>query len=316
VRDREAKWPGAVHHFERLLAAHVTTCVKKMNSVWSCHDIPSDLLEYENGIDREVEGRAAYAWEERKVAFVRKSERAAARRCSLVLCMSRTDAETMRARWGRENAELLPISMPYEVPPARVRPWLGGGTFEVLHLGQIHHVPTFRSLTFLFEQVLPRLSPATASRMRLNIVGPIIGGSRCACLQEMGGRFPQVKFFGCVPDLRSVYGWNDLQIVAATEATGLRTRIVESFASGVPVLCSSVAAQGIEGLRDGENIVLADGAERFAAELDRFGSEIERLESIARNGQKLYEERYGRKLVARQLELLLERYLGTKKATP
>jgi glycosyltransferase involved in cell wall biosynthesis len=313
VRDREARCPGAIHHFEMLPAAHVATCVKKLNSVWSCHDIPSDFVEYEIGIDTEVEGRAARAWELRKVAFLRRVERTAARKCSLVLCISRADAETARARWGSENAELLPISMPYEAPPARLR--LGGATFEVLHLGQIHHVPTFRSLAFLFEQVLPRLSPETANRTRLNIVGPIIGGSRCARLQEMGARFPQVKFFGRVSDLQSVYGWNDLQIVAATEATGLRTRIVESFASGVPVLSSSVAAQGIEGLRDGENIVLADDAAKFVAELERFGREVGRLESLAKNGQKLYEEKYSRKLVAGQLEQLLERYFGQKVAT-
>jgi glycosyltransferase involved in cell wall biosynthesis len=316
VQDRETKWPGAVHHFETLTAAHVATCVNVMNSVWSCHDIPSDFVEYEIAIDKDVERRPAHTWEVRKLAFLRKAERAAARKCSMVLCISLADVETMRARWGCENVELFPISMPDEVPAARTRPWLGGGTLEVLHLGQIHHVPTFRSLTFLFEQVLPRLSPATANRVRLNIVGPIIGGSRCARLLEMGARLPQVKFFGQVSDLRSVYGWNDLQIVAATEATGLRTRIVESFAFGLPVLSSSVAAQGIEGLRDGENIVLADSAEKFAAELEQLGRQAERLESLAKNGQKLYQERHGRKVVARHLERLLARYFGSKDPAP
>jgi glycosyltransferase involved in cell wall biosynthesis len=315
VRDRVAQWPDAVHHFETLPAAHVTTCLrnaKKINSVYSCHDIASDFVEYETAIDREVEGRPAHAWEVRKATFLRKVQGTTAHRCSLVLCITRADAETMRARWGCENAEAFPISMPDEIPPARMRPWLGGGTFEVLHLGQIHHVPTFRSLMFLFEQVLPRLSPDTANRMRLNIVGPIIGGSRCARLLEMGARIPQVKFFGRVPDLRSVYGWNDLQIVASTEATGLRTRIVESFAAGLPLLSSSVAAQGIEGLRNGENIVLADGPERFAAELELFGREGGRLERLAKNAQILYREKYGRKVVARHLEGLLERYFGPK----
>jgi glycosyltransferase involved in cell wall biosynthesis len=202
------------------------------------------------------------------------------------------------------------MSVPDEAPVARTRPWLGGGTFEVLHLGQIHHLPTFRSLTFLFEQVLPRLSQETMNRMRLNIVGPIRDDARCARLQEMGARFRQVKFFGRTPDLRVVYGWNDLQIVASTEATGLRTRTIESLAYGLPILSSTVAAQGIEGLRNGENIVLADGAERFAAELERFGRERWRLEGLAKKGRDLYEERYGRRVVARQLEEVLEQYMG------
>jgi len=177
--------------------------------------------------------------------------------------------------------------MAQEVPPVRSRPWLGGGTFEVLALGQIHHLPTYRSLTFLFEQVLPRLNAETANRLRLNIVGPIIGGPRCAHLQEMGARFPQVMFFGRVADLPSVYGSNDLQVVASTEATGLRTRIVESFAAGLPVLTSSRAAEGIEGLRDGENVVVADGPERFAAALERLGSEAGQLETLSKSGLSL-----------------------------
>jgi glycosyltransferase involved in cell wall biosynthesis len=308
ARERQLKWPSAIHHFETLAAAHVVPWLPNANALWSCLEIPSDFVARGIRIDAELENRAIYPWEARKVAFLKKAERTVAERSSMVLCVTKKDAANIRDRWRRTTAEYLPMSVPDEVIAARVRSWLAGGTFEVLHLGQIHHLPTFRSLTFLFEKVLPRLSPETMRRIRLNIVGPIGEDLRCSRLQELGARFPQVKFVGRSPDLRPIYGWNDVQIVASTEATGIRTRMIESFAYGLPVLSSKVAADGIEGLRDGENVVLAETAEQFVAELNQLGNASARLARLAAEGRALYEARYSSKVVANELQRIVKTF--------
>jgi glycosyltransferase involved in cell wall biosynthesis len=307
ARERQLQWPSAIHHFETLPAAHVVPWLPGANTVFSCLEIASDLVERGIRIDAEVEKRAIHPWEARKIAFLRKIERTVAKHSSIVLCVTKTDAAAIRGLWSCTTAEYLPLSMPDETIAARVRPRLADGKFEVLHLGQIHHLPTFRSLTFLFEQVLPRLSADIMRRIRLNIVGPIGDDVRSSRLQEMGARFPQVKFLGRVPDLRPIYGWNDVQIVASTEATGIRSRIIESLAYGLPVLSSKVAANGIEGLRDGENMLLAETADQFLAQLNQLlGSASAKLERLAVEGRALYEARYSRKVAANSLERIVK----------
>lgn len=64
------------------------------------------------------------------------------------------------------------------------------------------------------------------------------------------------RLLGFVPDLEPLYRDCQLQVVTATEASGLRTRIVESFARGLPVLSILPAAKGVAGLNPGVNILL------------------------------------------------------------
>ena len=109
VQERSDRWPDVIHHFEKLTSAHIATYGKKLNAVWSSHDIPSELLECEIDLDQELEGRKIQAWEARKLAFVRRAERATAERISLLLCISPADLAGVRQRWGLRNAEFLPF---------------------------------------------------------------------------------------------------------------------------------------------------------------------------------------------------------------
>lgn len=114
--------------------------------------------------------------------------------------------------------------------------------------------------------------------------------------------------FGFVADVSEMYRQADLQIVAATAATGLRTRIIESFAWGLPVISTSVAALGILGLRPQENIVIADTADAFHAAFEIALTTPERLASLSDQGRELYDQAYSRPVVASVLRNALSRF--------
>ena len=64
---------------------------------------------------------------------------------------------------------------------------------------------------------------------------------------------------------------------------------------------------GIEGLRDGENMLLAETADQFLAQLNQLlGSASAKLERLAVEGRALYEARYSRKVAANSLERIVK----------
>jgi glycosyltransferase involved in cell wall biosynthesis len=306
---RERAAPGSLHHFELPLAASAIPWLRGMKTIWSCHDIGAHLLERQYSIDRGPDNPKPQAWEKRRLRYLDRAERLTARRSSLVLCIADCDAEHIRNIWGCPQAQFFPMSMAREDAAAR-HAWLPDGQFRLLHLGGLGHFPTYRSLEFLLEKIFPLIHPDALARIRVNVVGKVPDEPHVKRLVDAAARYPQVRFLGFVDKLPEVYAGADLQIVASTEATGFRTRIVESFAFGVPVFSTTVASRGTAGLRPGENILIADDAETYARRIESLLRDPAPLDRLSREGRSTYDSIYSRRRVAEQLDNLLTRYAG------
>jgi hypothetical protein len=309
---RERRCPGAIHHFEYPTTANVIPWMGGMNTVYGCNDIEAELLRAQMSIDAELQQRAMLPWEKRRVRFADKGERMIARRSNLVLCIARKDAEYMRRNWGCPQAHLLPMSVPSDT--YTLTPRSPEGVLGLLHLGSLGHVPSYRSLEFLFENVFPQLGSEELARVRLDVVGRIPDGEHSRRILELGRRWPQVEFHGFAPDLEPFYRRCHLQLVGSTEATGLRTRIVESFAAGLPVLSTIVGADGVEGIRPGENILLAKDAAEFVSAIRRICRDPAVLDSIRAEARNTYERHYGIETVVDVLGQLLNSHFGGRAA--
>jgi glycosyltransferase involved in cell wall biosynthesis len=113
-----------------------------------------------------------------------------------------------------------------------------------------------------------------------------------------------------VEDVIPYYQQSDVQIVSSTDAAGLRTRIVESFAYGLPVLSTTVGAGGIRGIKSGEHLLIADTPEEFAESFALLIESPERLSGLARGGLDFYMKNQSRAAVASELSRCLRQYFG------
>lgn len=103
---------------------------------------------------------------------------------------------------------------------------------------------------------------------------------------------PAVTVTGSVPDVRP-YGEDcGAFIVPLRSGSGMRVKILNALAMGLPTVSTTVGAEGIE-VRDGEHILLADTEDEFAAATLRLLSDPDLAAHLAQNGRKLMEERYG-----------------------
>jgi glycosyltransferase involved in cell wall biosynthesis len=71
---------------------------------------------------------------------------------------------------------------------------------------------------------------------------------------------------GQVPDARAFMAASGVMAVPLRSGSGVRVKIAEAMALGVPVVSTSLGAEGLC-LESGRELVIADGAEAFAQAL-------------------------------------------------
>lgn len=311
VQKRIKQEPNALFHLEgELIASVLPWLPKTTRNIWSLHDLPSTVLSATTRIACETQSRTPTVTERRELRFARRFERRMAQHASLVLCIADYDCIRLRD-WGSRAVEYFPLSIPDEPDADPTREWVANGRLRLLHLGSISHLPSYRSLEFLFEKVWPNLPPEVLDRVSLDVVGTVNSeNERAQKVLKLASKFTNVAFHGYVPDVAPFYRNSDLQIVASTDATGLRTRTIESFAYGLPVLSTAVGARGIAGLKPGEHLLIANKAEEFVEQLSRVLNSPESLHTLSISAKDFYRNNQSRPVVASALAGFLNKYFG------
>jgi polysaccharide biosynthesis protein PslH len=109
-------------------------------------------------------------------------------------------------------------------------------------------------------------------------------------LVELGNR-PGVTVTGTVPDVRPYVASASLCVVPLRIGGGSRLKILEAMAMRVPVLSTTIGAEGLE-VTPGSDILIADGSRDFAERAIRALGHPHETAAIARAGRELVERRY------------------------
>jgi glycosyltransferase involved in cell wall biosynthesis len=97
-----------------------------------------------------------------------------------------------------------------------------------------------------------------------------------------------------------------ISIVPIRIGGGTRLKIYECMAAGVPVVSTTVGAEGLR-YRDGEDIVLADDPGSFAAACVRLLSVEEGRRAIAHKAMEHAQSEFSWQAVSREFEAILDR---------
>lgn len=190
-----------------------------------------------------------------------------------------SDADLRAAR------ELCPAArlryVPNVVDVAAIDPVVPrAGEQRAIFVASFTYEPNRRGLAFLLEQVMPRVWQRLP-RATLALVG--------AGLRQPPSRDPRVETLGFVEDLRAAYASASCAVVPLLQGGGSPLKFVEALAYGLPVLATPRAAAGLD-VRDGEDCLIADGADAFAAALARLLADGD--PELGARGRALAAERY------------------------
>ena len=316
LREVEARMQqdaSAIHVFHYLNSANIIPSLPMARTIWTCHDIESEYIARCLSIDQELEQRKPHGWEGRKLRRMAKLEREVARKCGLILCVSLTEAKRITQEWKMPRAAYLPTSIVNGDTPIVSNDRRKDGELRLMHVGFWGNPATYTSLEFLFTKVFPLLDHDTLSQLTFEVAGESIANSALTkAIHEMARPYSMVRFSGLVDDIRTTYRRNDLQVVASTKATGRRARVIESWALGMPVLCTTIGAGGVDHLAPGKNILIADDPHEFARYLRELIHAPKRLDEIAAAARHTYEMYFSREDVASVLRKLLHLHFGLK----
>ena len=111
----------------------------------------------------------------------------------------------------------------------------------------------------------------------------------------------QVFVTGKVDEVVSFYRQATVSVVPLRSGGGTRLKILEAMGLGIPVVSTSVGAEGID-LRDGVDALLADTDQAFADAVHALLTNGDRLRSISLQARALAEHRYDWRHIGRMQE--------------
>jgi polysaccharide biosynthesis protein PslH len=137
-----------------------------------------------------------------------------------------------------------------------------------------------------------------------------------ACLHVFGQRFSihreRVRYVERLIESRVAFARGAILAVPLFVASGVRMKILESWARGVPVVASPAAVSGL-GAVHGRHLLVAPTREAFVESILSLHADPVRRATLVAGGASLLATRHSPAAVAEALGLLYERAVGRKK---
>ncbi len=166
---------------------------------------------------------------------MRRFESRALRRCSWVYDISSSDLEHWR-RQGISRISWLPPMV--QVPDADDR--VAGRTFDIVFLGNLHTPNNVMSVRWLLTDIFPRI------RARLGEVSLCVAGSDpTAEIAQLCRAAPGVELMADPATPWPLYRAARVLVNPATSGSGVQIKTVEMLHCQIPVVTTSVGAQGL-----------------------------------------------------------------------
>jgi glycosyltransferase involved in cell wall biosynthesis len=262
-------------------------------------------VEYD--VNRQIAGRDDASAVRRLYAAVnwrkmRREEEDAWGRVDALTVTSPHDAGRVRAVHPGARVAVVPNAVDVE----RCAPRPGDPPPDpntLLFFGALDYFPNSDALAFFLDQVWPRVL-ATHPSTRLRILG------RRPPPSLVARRAPGVEIGGFVEDLRPSIAAAGAVIVPLRMGGGTRLKILEAMAMARPIVSTALGAEGID-VAHGRELLLADGAEGFAAEIGRLLDDPALGARLGHAARALVEERYSWRTSAAVLDALLQEVTGT-----
>jgi glycosyltransferase involved in cell wall biosynthesis len=151
------------------------------------------------------------------------------------------------------------------------------------------------AVTHFCRDVLPRIR-AEVPRVTLTIAG----GEPAPAVRRLAAE-PGVSVTGFVDRLEPYYGRATVFVAPLRIAGGIAGKTVDALAAGCPVVTTSIGGEGL-GVVAGEHLLVADGAEAFAAEVVRLLRDPALRRRLGEAARRFAEERYAPAVSAATLE--------------
>lgn len=168
------------------------------------------------------------------------------------------------------------------------------GNNKVSFIGSLDYIPNQEGLVWFIEKVWKKfLHPSHPYAFF------VAGRNAPAWLKNYLSKQP-VNFFGEVDDAGQFMRSGGVMVVPVLSGGGIRVRIIEAMAMGIPVVCTSIGAEGID-VKDGSELIIADDPEVIAGAIVKLLENQTVFASIGKNARTFIAEKMNENKITAEL---------------
>lgn len=213
------------------------------------------------------------------------------RRADLLLYIVESD----RQHFAKLLPDLPMEHLPIVAPKAPAGP--GFSSREgVLFLGNFENLANRDALDWMLAEIWP-LVRGKSSSLALYIAGH-------AAPQDIAQKHPGVIRLGHVPDLSALFARRLVFTAPIRFGTGINTKNLQAMSHGVPVVTTSVGAEGLQGHRH-EPLAVADTPQAFASRLVQLSTDAAEWSRLSTLGREFVYSRFSQAHLSAQLQTIV-----------
>lgn len=214
------------------------------NAVWTITD---RMADHERNLARRIALRL-------EAPRIRRAERRICNRADVVLTTTVEDQSALLTASGTGfRGAIIPIGV--EVP---AEPPNRGASPMLLHVGTMFYPPNADAVRWFATEVFDRVR-VVVPEARFVVVGARPPADIAALHDPARG----IEVRGYVPDIGPLLVEAAATVVPTRAGSGMRVKILEAMAAGLPVVATTVGAEGIH-VVSGRHLLIADDAAAFA----------------------------------------------------
>ncbi len=249
---------------------------------------------------RRLLAKASLTWKPedvREAERIKKEELEVYRAADVVVTVNEPDQQFLLSENNRMRVEILPlIYSNCESSPQATRV-----PNSLLFVGNFNHEPNADAMRYFCGEILPLI----ASK-RPNVKLTIIGSDPPEDIRAAAS--PHLEILGHVPDLNPYLQSSWVSIAPVRFGAGMNGKVGEAMAFGLPVVTTSVGAEGF-GVTSGEDLLLADTAVEFANSVLRLLEDTELHARLAKNGQVFIKQHFSEEALRPFIFRVFDRFL-------
>lgn len=189
----------------------------------------------------------------------------------------------------------------------RMRPFNDGSTREpdsLLFVGGFDHEPNVDAARYLCTEIMPLVWSEVPTAV-LYVVGDSPPEAICALAEK------RIQVVGYVADLEAYLRRVRVSVAPLRYGAGMKGKVGQALAAGLPVVTTTVGAEGF-GVTPGRELLVADDPREFSRSIISLLRNAELYRRISTAGREFVASRFSPRIV----EATLLRYLESARAAP
>lgn len=236
----------------------------------------------------------------RHAELTRRRELATVAACDATLVVSTVERDLLAHELPQAAVHIVPNM--HEVrshcPPFDARNGL-------LFVGGFGHPPNVDAVYWLYNEIYPRIR-AQRPDIILHLVGDIPESARC----ELAGN--GILVHGRIEEIAPMLDARRIALAPLRYGAGVKGKVNMAMSNGLPVVATAVAAEAMW-LRDGDNALLADGADAFAAAVLRLYDDAALWQRLSEGGRANVREHFSIDAAREALRQVLPATTGARR---